>query len=419
MARITKQLTNTEVDKAKPKDKDYTLSDGKGLYLLIKPSGAKLWRFNYYKPFTHPKKRALLGVGKYPDVTLQQARKIRDDYLALLAQNIDPQLHRQQTEQAKREELNNTFENVAWAWFEYRQTRANFSASYANDVKRLLERILLPAFGNYPITQITAPMALKAFKPLQDKGTLETLKRAIQKLNEIMTYALHREIILSNPTANISKEFDSPKVEHFKTIKPEDLTEFLFSLNNAQIHLQTRYLILWQLLTMTRPNEAATARYCDIDEKAKIWTIYINKGIKQDDNGREHKITLSRQALALLREIKKLSGGKTYLFPSVKNPQTHVNTQTANAAIKRMGYQGKLVAHGLRSIASTYLNEKGYNPELIEVALSHINQDRIRMAYNRADYIKQRFELLQAWADFVDKCSQGALPQFHLKIVNE
>ncbi|AGO15810.1 integrase arm-type DNA-binding domain-containing protein [Glaesserella parasuis] len=415
MARTTKPLTNTEIANAKPKDKKYPLTDGGGLFLLVKPNGAKLWRFNYYKPYT--KNRTEIGLGSYPDVNLARAREIREEYRSLLSQNIDPHTHRQAIEQAKQTEIYNTFENVAWAWYEWRQTRANFSQGYARDVKSLIERILLPAFGKYPITQISAPMALKAFKPLQEKGTLETLKRAIQKMNEIMTFALHREIIQHNPLINISKEFDSPTVEHFKTIKPEDLSEFLFTLNTAQIQLQTRYLILWQLLTMTRPNEAATAKYEDIDEKEKIWTIYINKGIKQDDKGREHKITLSRQALALLREIKKFSGGKVYLFPSHKNPQTHTNTQTANAAIKRMGYKGKLVAHGLRSIASTYLNEKGYNPELIEVALSHINQDRIRMAYNRADYIKQRFEILQAWADFIDECSQGALPQYHLKKV--
>lgn len=417
MAR-DKKLIDTKIRAIKSTGKaggDW-LADGEGLYLVVFPTGAKVWKLRYMTPFT--KKKNTYTIGGYPEISLIEARKIKGECRALLSQNIDPHAHRQAIEQAKQEEIYNTFENVAWAWYEWRQTRANFSQGYAKDVKSLIERVLLPAFGKYPITQISAPMALKAFKPLQEKGTLETLKRAIQKMNEIMTFALHREIIPHNPLVNISKEFDSPTVEHFKTIKPEDLSEFLFTLNTAQIQLQTRYLILWQLLTMTRPNEAATAKYEDIDEKEKIWTIYINKGIKQDDKGREHKITLSRQALALLREIKKFSGGKVYLFPSHKNPQTHTNTQTANAAIKRMGYKGKLVAHGLRSIASTYLNEKGYNPELIEVALSHINQDRIRMAYNRADYIKQRFEILQAWADFIDECSKGLLPQYHLKVVN-
>lgn len=417
MARTITPLNNTKIDKAKPQQKEFTLSDGKGLYLLIKPNGAKLWRFNYYKPFTQPKKRALIGIGKYPDISLQQARAIREEYLSLLAQNIDPATYRRQQEQTKKDELNNTYESVAWAWFEYRKTKKNFSADYQKDVESLIRRNLLPHFGHLPISQITAPLALKAFKQYQDEGKLEKLKRSIQKHNEIMTYALHREIIQSNPTANISKEFDSPTVEHFKTIKPEDLSEFIYTLNHAQIQLQTRYLILWQLLTMTRPNEAATARYEDIDEKAKIWTIYIQKGIKEDDKGRVHKITLSRQALALLREIKKLSGGKTYLFPSMKNPQSHVNTQTANSAIKRMGYKGKLVAHGLRAIASTYLNEKGYDSELIEVALSHMKSDRIKAAYDRGERLEQRFKLLQVWGDFIEECSQGAIPKYHLQIV--
>ena len=417
MARTITPLNNTKIDKAKPQQKEFTLSDGKGLYLLIKPNGAKLWRFNYYKPFTQPKKRALIGVGKYPDISLQQARAIREEYLSLLAQNIDPATYRRQQEQTKKDELNNTYESVAWSWFEYRKTKKNFSADYQKDVESLIRRNLLPHFGHLPISQITAPLALKAFKQYQDEGKLEKLKRSIQKHNEIMTYALHREIIQSNPTANISKEFDSPTVEHFKTIKPEDLSEFIYTLNHAQIQLQTRYLILWQLLTMTRPNEAATARYEDIDEKAKIWTIYIQKGIKEDDKGRVHKITLSRQALALLREIKKLSEGKTYLFPSMKNPQSHVNTQTANSAIKRMGYKGKLVAHGLRAIASTYLNEKGYDSELIEVALSHMKSDRIKAAYDRGERLEQRFKLLQVWGDFIEECSQGAIPKYHLQIV--
>ncbi|WP_429946285.1 integrase arm-type DNA-binding domain-containing protein [Bibersteinia trehalosi] len=415
MARQTKPLTNTEVEKAKPKEKDYLLFDGQGLQLLIKASGGKFWQFRYYRPFS--KKRALISLGVFPELSLQQARQIRDEYRSLLANNIDPQQHRQQQEQAKKAEIENTFERIAWQWFEYRKTKKNFSADYQKDVSRLIEMYLLPAFGGLPMTAITAPLALKAFKPLQESGKLETLKRSIQKLNEIMTYAVHREIIPYNPTANIKKEFDSPTVEHFKTIKPEELAEFLYTLNNAQIKLQTRYLILWQLLTMTRPAESSTARYDDIDEKAKIWTIRVKKGLKDDDSGRIHKITLSRQALALLREIKKLSGGNEFLFPSVKNPQEPMNSQTANGAIKRMGFKGKLVAHGMRSIASTYLNDKGYNSDAIEVALSHMNSDRIKASYDRGERLEMRFEILQAWGDFVEQCSSGALPEYHLKRV--
>lgn len=411
MARVTTALTPTQIDKAKPQEKEYNLADGQGLFLRIKSNGVKTWLFNYYRPIT--KKRNNLALGDYPAVTLKQAREKRAEYKSLLAQQIDPATYRQQQEQAKQNELNNTYEAVAWAWLEYRKTKKNFSDNYQKDVISLINRCLLPHFGHLPISQVTAPMALKAFKQYQDEGHLEKLKRTIQKHNEIMTYALHRDLISFNPTANIAKEFDSPTVEHFKTLKPEDLSEFMFTLQNAQIHLQTRYLILWQLLTMTRPNEAATAKWADIDEKSRLWTIPA----EQMKRGIEHRITLSRQALALLGQIKKLSGGKTYLFPSVKNPQSHVNTQTANAAIKRMGYAGKLVAHGLRSIASTYLNDQGFNSDLIEVALSHLNSDRVKTAYDRGEKLEQRFKLLQAWADFVEQSAQGTLPQFHLKIV--
>ena len=414
MARTTKPLTNTEIEKAKPQASKYSLPDGQGLFLLIMPNGSKLWRFNYYKPIT--KKRTEMSFGAFPQISLANARQMREESRALLSKGIDPQKQREQDEHDKKMEIATTYEAVAWAWFEYRKSKRNFSEGYRKDVESLIRRNLLPHFGHLPISQITAPMALKAFKQYQDEGKLEKLKRTIQKHNEIMTYALHRELIPFNPTANISKEFDSPTVEHFKTIKPEDLGEFIYTLNNAQIHLQTRYLILWQLLTMIHPNEAATAKYEDIDERSRIWTVYIQKGIKQDERGRIHKITLSRQAMALLREIKKLSGGKVYLFPSVKNSQTHVNTQTANGAIKRMGYKGKLVAHGLRSIASTYLNEQGFNSDLIEVALSHMNSDRIKAAYDRGERLEQRFKLLQAWGDFIEQCSQGALPKYHLQL---
>ena len=414
MARTTKPLTNTEIEKAKPQASKYSLPDGQGLFLLIMPNGSKLWRFNYYKPIT--KKRTEMSFGAFPQISLANARQMREESRALLSKGIDPQKQREQDEHDKKMEIATTYEAVAWAWFEYRKSKRNFSEGYRKDVESLIRRNLLPHFGHLPISQITAPMALKAFKQYQDEGKLEKLKRTIQKHNEIMTYALHRELIPFNPTANISKEFDSPTVEHFKTIKPEDLGEFIYTLNNAQIHLQTRYLILWQLLTMIHPNEAATAKYEDIDERSRIWTVYIQKGIKQDERGRIHKITLSRQAMALLREIKKLNGGKVYLFPSVKNPQTHVNTQTANGAIKRMGYKGKLVAHGLRSIASTYLNEQGFNSDLIEVALSHMNSDRIKAAYDRGERLEQRFKLLQAWGDFIEQCSQGALPKYHLQL---
>ncbi|KAE9527930.1 integrase arm-type DNA-binding domain-containing protein [Testudinibacter aquarius] len=423
MARTVKILMKTQVDKAKPSEKPYHLADGGGLYLLVKPSGVKTWQFNYYKPIS--KKRTYISLNNYPDFSLAQARSKREEFKALLAQNIDPQLYQQQETERQQQADNNTFAKIAAAWFEERKTRARFSEKTAADTWSMIERHIIPHFGELPITQITALMAINAFKPLQIRGTLETLKRAIQKMNEIMTYALHRGIIESNPIANIGKEFDSPTVTHMKAIQPEQLGEFLTALANANLTRTTRLLIQWQLLTMTRPAEAATARYSDINEKERIWTIYIQKGLKTTDEGREHKVTLSRQAIAVLHEVKKLSGGKTYLFPGIKNPSSHIDPQTANAAIKRIGYRGKLVAHGMRAIASTALNEartpdglRRFDKDLIEVALSHINNDDVRMAYLRAEYLPHRFDMLQWWGDYVEQAAQNAIPRFHLQVVN-
>ena len=403
MARIVKPLTFVEIENAKPKEKDYKLIDGYGLFLFISRSGNKVWRFRYKRPYTN--KETDITIGRYPQISLADARASREHYRKQLAQNIDPKTYLKEQTNQKQKELFNTFEKVAEQWFEYRKQRANFSDKTAKDTWRLIERNLFPTFAKLPISSITAYMAIEALKPLQQKGTLETLKRSIQKLNEIMVFAQHRDLINQNPTQYISREFDSPQVQHMKTIKPDDLGEFIQMLYKASIKLQTRYLILWQLYTLTRPAESATAKWSDIDIERKIWTIYISKGITTNDLGREQKITLSEKAIKLLGEIKKMSGNSEYLFPSIKDPSTHVNTQTANAAIKRMGYHGKLVAHGLRSIASTALNEEGFNPDLIEVALSHINKDRIRMAYNRADYLEKRFEMLNWWGAFIESKS--------------
>ena len=377
-------------------------TDTQGLFLAV-TTQSKIFRFRYNRPFT--KKRTMLTIGFYPEISLAQARAVRDEYRSLLAQGIDPQAHRERQAQEQVKAAGLTFYKVANDWLAYRKGRANFSAGYAKDVERMLERVIYPSFADRPIADILPRDVIEVLRPLQERGTLETIRRAIQKLNEIMIFALHRGLINENKCAHLSKEFDAPRVEHLKTIPPSELGEFMRTLSRANIKPLTRLLIQWQLLTMSRPNEAASARWQDIDLNARLWVVTVKKGIKETDEGRTHKVTLSRQAIGLLHEIRKHSRSKVYLFPSDKDPAKPCNSQTANAAIKRMGYKGKLVAHGLRSIASTKLNEQGFNKDLIEVALSHMDTDRIRAAYNRADYLERRFEMLQWWGDFVEQCS--------------
>ncbi|HGO5818464.1 TPA: tyrosine-type recombinase/integrase [Mannheimia haemolytica] len=400
MPRIAKPLTNIEIEKAKPKDKDYTLSDGKGLYLLVKTNKSKLWRFDYTNPIT--KKRGLMGFGSYPEVSLAQAREMRETARSQIAQGINPQEHRKQAQEKQAFIVANTFKAIAVQWYEYRKTKANFSDSHAYQTWQRVERHLLPHFGDLPISQITAPQAIAILHPLQIEKKLTELKRVVQILNEIFTYALHREIVSFNPCQKISKEFDSPQTKHYRTIRPEQLADFLSRLRDSRVSVQLKQAVLWQLLTMARPTDAISAKWEDIDFNECIWTIYVQKGIKTEEKGRVHKVTLQTQAIKLLEEIKAYNNSP-FVFPSFRKPNSHLGSNTVNNTIKKIGYGKEIVAHGLRAIASTYLNEQGYDTELVEIALSHIDKDRIRKAYNRGEYLERRTELLQIWGDFIER----------------
>ncbi|OOF82819.1 preprotein translocase [Rodentibacter ratti] len=403
MPRITKPLTNTEIDRAKPKDKDYTLSDGQGLYLLIKPTGAKLWRFNYYQPFSSPRKRVLLGVGKYPDISLSQARKVRDEFLSLLAQNIDPQQYRQQQSAEEQERLINTLLAVAEKWKEKKADEVQPKTLEKNWGR--LEKHLFPKLGNMPISTITPKLVIETLAPLKERGINDTLQRVIRLLNEILNFAVNGGLIEFNKCVNVASSFSAPTSENNPTIRPELLPEFLSDLRDSNSSMQVKLLIKWQLLTMVRPKEAVSAEWSEIDFNQKLWAIPAEK---MKGGKRGHIVPLSTQAMRLLDKMKKLTAGEKYVFQSEMKANQAMNPQTANRAIKLIAggkYAGKLTAHGLRSIASTYLNEQLINYDVVEACLSHIIADQTRKAYNRSDYLEQRIEVMQLWGDYVERCS--------------
>lgn len=399
MARVTNPLTNTEVKQAKPKDKEYNLADGDGLMLRIKANGTKLWIFNYSRPYT--KKRANISFGKYPDVSLAQSREKRMQAKELLAQDIDPKVQKDNLSQQQQERIENTLFNVASKWFAIKQTE--ISHDYSIDVWRSLELHVYPQLGKYPISEITAPLTIKTLAPIAAKGSLETVKRLSQRLNEIMAYAVNTGVIHSNPLSGIKAAFANPKKEHMPTIKPEELPELMKSLSLASIKIVTRYLIEWQLHTMVRPSEAAGASWSEIDFESRLWNIPANRMKK----GREHSIPLTKQTLSLLEAIKPISGHREFIFPSDREPRKHANESTANMAIKRMGYKGRLVSHGLRALASTTLNEQGFDSDIIESALSHVDNNEVRRAYNRADYLKRRAKMMTWWSNHIEECANG------------
>lgn len=242
MARITKPLTNTEIERAKPKGKDYTLSDGQGLYLLIKPTGARLWRFNYYQPFTNPRKRALLSVGKYPDISLAQARKVRDEYLALLAQDIDPQQHRKQQSADEQARRINTFLFVAEKWCEKKADEVlpkTLDKHWAR-----LEKHLFPKLGEIPVSEITPKMLIEALEPLKARGIGDTLRRLIRTTNEILNLAVNAGLIEFNKCVNVAASFSAPTSENNPTIRPEELPAFLADLRDSNSSNLVKALII-------------------------------------------------------------------------------------------------------------------------------------------------------------------------------
>jgi integrase len=412
MAKITKPLNDTELKSSVAKIKDYSLYDGKGLSLLVKKNGAKLWRYKYKHPAGH--KMVQLGLGKYPEVTLAESRKIRDEGNTLLATTdltigigIDPQTYwKEQKVKAEHDHIN-TFEHTAKAWFAIKVNEV--SPDYAHDIWRSLEKDLLPAIGKLPIKTLNAPLIIKAIQPVAARGALETVRRLCQRINEIMDYATNVGLIEANPATGIKKAFKRPEEKNLPSLKPEELPQFLQTMSRANITISTRAVIEWQLHTMTRPSEASGARWDEVDLLTKVWTIPAERMKRK----KAHSIPLTEQAIAILNVMKPINGHRNYIFVGSKDPRKPMNSSTANIAIKRMGYQGKLVAHGLRSIASTTLNEQGFDPDIIEAALAHVDTNEVRRAYNRAEYLERRRKMMCWWSNKIDNDATGKVTIAH------
>jgi len=398
MARTTRPLTNTEVLRSKATDKDLTLHDGDGLFMVVKTTGKKLWRFRYQRPAT--KQRTMMGLGAFPALSLADARRLRADYLSLLANGIDPQTQAEQVSEQQQIALDSIFSTVAAKWFILKQ--ASVTQDYAKDIWRSLEKDVFPAIGEIPVQEIKARKLVEALEPIKARGALETVRRLVQRINEIMIYAVNTGLIDANPASGVGMAFEKPKKQNMPTLRPEELPNLMRTLVMSNLSVPTRCLIEWQLLTLVRPSEASGARWEEIDLNAKLWTIPAERMKAK----REHVVPLSLQALEILDVMKPVSAHREYVFPSRNNPKQPMNSQTANAALKRIGYGGKLVAHGMRSIASTALNEAGFNADVIEAALAHTDKNEVRKAYNRSTYLIKRIELMAWWGKFVNEKSR-------------
>ncbi len=399
MPRTTKPLTDTEIRQAKPKDREYSLSDGKQLALRVKINGSKLWTLNYYRPGT--KKRTNISLGTYPDVTLANARKKAEELRRVLRDGIDPKEYRLEAEREQNRQRTNTFEHVCKKWLELK--KGDVAEAYYNKVVRHLEKYIYPHMGRTPIQNINAPTTIDIINPIAEDEKYETVKKICRWINQVMEYAVNTGYIHANPLSGIGKTFKAPTVTNMPSITPQELPELMYSIQHSTTKQVTRCLLEWQLHTMVRPKEAAEAKWEEIDEEQMLWTIPAARMKKR----LEHVVPLSPQAMRLLQTMKPLSGHRQYIFPNDHAPLKPANSQSTNRALIRMGYKGKLVAHGLRALASTTLNEKGFNKDLIEKALAHVETNANRAAYNRALYLERRRKMMNWWSDHIQKCAAG------------
>lgn len=397
MARAINKLTNTQVERLKYSENgknEYT--DGEGLFFQLYPSGVKTWRFRYNHPQT--KKRTKHTIGNYPAVSIAQARMKRDEINALLAQKIDPQIHFQQLEKEQELSNANTFQAVAERWKAKKQGEIEIKTieKYWGSI----ELHLLPVIGKYPINEIVPTLVSIPLQEVEARGNYDMANRLASYVNSILDFAVNGGLIPFNPCVKVGKNLKKVKKQNNPHVKTEEIPQLLQAIESARLQLNTKALIHFQLLTMVRPNEATEAEWVEIDLDKKLWTIPAERMKAREP----HIVPLSTQAVRLLEQMKAISGRFKYIFTKRGNYHAPMSIESINAALKRMGYQGKQTAHGLRGLARTYLAEQSITHEHAEACLAHKTGGNVSLAYNHSTYLEQRKAIMQLWGDFIERC---------------
>ncbi|AGM44733.1 tyrosine-type recombinase/integrase [Aeromonas hydrophila] len=389
-------LSDTAARQAKFTGKQQKLSDEKGLFLLITSSG-KYWRLK----FRFGGKEKVLALGVYPEVSLKEARVKREEARRLLADGIDPSLARKQSKVASRLASENSFEVIAREW--HQGQLARWSPGHAQRVIESLEADAFPELGLVPVAELTAPIMLDALRKIEARGATETAGRVLQRISSVMRYAIQTGRVSYNPAQDLKGALRATKQEHRPALPRADLPEFYRRLAAEPLNPATRLAIHLLMLTMTRPGEVRFARWDEFDMARAEWRIPAERMKMRAP----HIVPLSRQALAVLEELRLISGHCELLFPSERKLTDPMSENTLSYAMGRMGYKGIATPHGFRALASTILNEEGFDPDVIERQLAHAERNKVRAAYHRAEYLDDRRKLLQWLADFYESQQGG------------
>ena len=386
-------LTVTAINAFKPKAKPYKKADAAGLYMEIKPNGRKYWRYRY----RWLGKQKLLALGVYPEISLSDARERRDNARKLLANGIDPSAQKQQAKRAARIDANNTFEAIAREWHE--NQKEVWTDVHSKGVMMRLEKNIFPKLGNRPIKDIGAPELLEAIRVIEKRGALDVAQRCLQTSGQIFRYAIASGRAERDPSRDLKGALKKAKVKNRAYIKPDELPDFFKKLEKADLHALTKLALRFLILTFVRSGELRGAKWSEFNLVKAEWRIPAER-MKMKE---EHIVPLSKQALALLEEIKALSHDSGFVFPQQQRRNKIMSENTLLYALYRMGHHSRATAHGFRSTASTALNEHGFRRDVIERQLAHGERNKVRAAYNHAQYLPERREMMQWWGDYVDK----------------
>jgi len=397
-------LNDRAIRNYRPEDRPYKKYDAGGLYIIVNPNGSKWWRFKY----RFGGKAKLLSFGVYPDIGLADARERRDAARKLLARRINP------SEQRKKEQRDalvrdaNSFEAVAREWHSKQARR--WSEVHAGNVLHRLEKYLFPEFGGRPISEIEPPELLAAVRKLEERGVHDVAHRTLGTAGQVFRYGVAAGRCTRDPSADLRGALTPHVGTNHPAIKPAEMPDLLRAIDgytdtnggDRKTALGLRLICL----TFLRTKEligAEWTEFLDLDRDEPSWEV-PGKRMKMTQ---AHIVPLSRQAVAILKELRAMSGDSRYMLPG-RNPDKPISNNTLLFALYRLGYKGKMTGHGFRAVASTALNENGWRPDVVERQLAHKEPNKVRAAYNRAEYLPERRKMMQAWADMVDAYAKGA-----------
>ncbi len=389
-------LTDTVIKKAKPEAKQRKLYDERGLLLIVTPKGGKWWRFKY----RFDGKEKLLSLGTYPDVSLKDARNKRDEARKQVAAGIDPSENRKATKIARADSISNSFEVIAREW--HAKRTPTWSADHADRVLRRLMRDICPWIGGQPIADITAPQLLDVIRRIENRGALETAHRALSDCGQIFRYAIATSRAEQDPAVHLRGALPPVKGKHFAAVTdPKKVAEVLRAIDGYTGTFPVCCALRMAPLVFVRPSELRQAQWAHIDLDAAEWRYTITK------TNTQHIVPLAKQAIAILKELRPLTGRGRYVFPSARNPKGDrpMSDNAILGALRRMGIsKEEMSGHGFRAMARTILDEVlGFRPDFIEHQLAHAVRDPNGRAYNRTAHLPERRKMMQEWADYLDQ----------------